>query len=221
MKFILSFFALLLLVTSCSEKCPDTIDIGKHSLSDQSKSLFPYQKGEQKLVFKDSLNNELVFEIVRGENNDFTASHWEEDCQQDSLKTKSIEITAEIQSKSLRLKPSVDHLGFDILIKQKVEVDASDPAHITEIDGLRIYRSNVGNFGHITDSKNSSPEELPSETVDEIVINGKKFKNLLKSRSVNSGDLYYSPEKGLVALNENYGDSGKPKFWVLEKALYK
>jgi len=216
----LIYLSLILSVIACSEKCPEKVDVGKFSLSENSKQLFPYQNGEKRLIFKDSLNNKLVFEIINGGQNGFIESRWDEDCKEDSLKSKQIEVTASIEYKSLRLKPSTDNLGFDIWIKQEVEVDASDLSDIKEIDGFQIYRSNVGNFSYITDNKNSSPERLPSEMVAEIMINGKLYKNLLKSSSINSGDLYYSLDKGIVAINEKYGRFEKPKFWTLDQVLY-
>ncbi len=73
----------------------------------------------------------------------------------------------------------------------------------------------------ITDLKNSTLNELPTEKAESIIINGKTFNNVLKSRYMNSGDIYYDIKKGIVAINENQGGFEKEKFWVLDSIVFK
>lgn len=38
---------------------------------------------------------------------------------------------------------------------------------------------------------------------------------------MNSGDMYYDIEEGIVAINENQGGFEKAKFWVLDSIVYR
>lgn len=214
------FFSLFLLI-SCAEKCPKENDLGEYYLSEQSKQIFPYQNGENKLIFKDSLQNVLTFEIISNEGVHLSEINWKEECRANDSIKKQIDVTAKREWQTIILKPdSLINLSFNIFLKQEVDVDASDLDAITEIDGINIFRGNVSQMGIVTDLKNTTLDELPTEEVKSITINGKKYTNLLKSRYMNSGDIYYDVEKGIVAINEHLGRFEKAKYWTLDSVAY-
>ncbi|MCD8411071.1 hypothetical protein [Tenacibaculum finnmarkense] len=214
-------FVLIFITISCSEKCPDKIELDNFHLSETSKKMFPYQNGEKKLIFKDSINNTIKFELITTSEIYLSETNWNEECILNDSVKKEINIKGKREWQTISFKPdSLINLSFNIFIKQEVEIDASDLGDIKEIDYINIYRANVGQMGIITHLKNSVLDEEPTEKVNVIMINGIKFTNLLKSRWMNSGDIYYDIKKGIVAINENIGDSKNPKFWILDSIIY-
>ncbi len=222
-NYLAIFFNFLALINfSCKEKCPKEVELGDFYLSEKSKNMFPYQSGEEKLIFKDSLNNILTFQVKSSNEVYLSQSNWSERCILNDSVTKEIDVKAKKEWQNVLLEPdSLINSSFNIFLKQEVDIDASDLDEIKEIDGINIYRSNVGQMAIITDVKNAILDELPSEKVEHIKINGKNFYNVLRSRKMNSGDIYYDNEKGIIAIDEHLGNFEKAKYWVLDSIVYK
>lgn len=226
MKYINSLCRTALLCTflitiSCVEKCPDTVDIGTFKLSEKSKKIAPYQNGESQLIFKDQQQNSITFDVVASNEFNFSNSNWNEDCKLEDGKVKDIRLTGNLEWHTITLKP--DSLGntFNFHLKQEVNIDASNLDDLKQVDGITIYRNNVAQIGVVTDVKNSIIEESRVEEVAQIILNEKIFKDVVRSKFVNSGDLYYNLDKGIVAINEYYGVSKEAKFWVLDSVVFK
>ncbi|WP_422092089.1 hypothetical protein [Tenacibaculum ovolyticum] len=213
---------LILLLNFSCKKCPDQITLDNYYLSKKSKAKFPYKNGESKLIFKDSLNNKVVFELVSSDKIYLTENEWNENCTGNNSVVNRIKINAKREWQNISFKPdTLIDLSFNIVLKQVVEIDASDLNNIREIDGIKIYRANVGQMNIVTDLKNFILEEESTEKINSVTINGKLFKNVLKSRFMNSGGIYYDIEKGIVAINEYQGSFEKTKYWTLDSIIYR
>ncbi|QCE41949.1 hypothetical protein E9099_11160 [Psychroserpens sp. NJDZ02] len=209
-----------LIIISCT-KCPEQITLENYYLSEKSKDKFPYQNGEGKLVFKDSLNNKLTFELISSDTIYLTKEEWYENCALNDSFNKKIRVSAKREWQNVLFKPdTLIDLSFNIFIRQRVQIDASDLSNIREIDGLQIYRANVGQMNIVSDLKNFHLDEEPTEKIDSITINGILFRNILKSKHMNSGDILYDLEKGIVAINEYQGGFKKAKYWTLDSIIY-
>lgn len=221
MKYYIILPILILFINFSCSQCPKQITLGNYYLSKKSKNKFPYLNGEGKLIFKDSLNNKLTFQLKSSDTTYLSDFEWDENCALNDSINKKIKIKAKREWQNVVFIPdTLIDLTFNIFIRQRVQIDASDLDNIKEIDGIQIYRANVGQMNIVTDLKNFYLEEEPTEKVDSIVINGRLFRNVLKSKYMNSGGIYYDMNKGIVAIKEYQGGSEKSKYWTLDSIIY-
>ncbi|WP_233886139.1 hypothetical protein [Tenacibaculum piscium] len=207
----LNILIILLTLVSCTEQCPSELNLGEFKLSKKSKNIFPYQNNEKQLIFKDSLGNKVTYDIMKLRNYKETVK-WNKMCKHSIEKKTLIKATKELLE--IYLETNSDSFQ-SIKIELSTELYLNKAHKLDEYDRMWFFRGGGGMPGILTDIKNSNsnPTHI-SKDIEEIVINGNQYKNLLEINT-----FYYDIKKGIIAINE-YRDYRKPKYWVLDSIVY-
>ncbi|MCD8408523.1 hypothetical protein [Tenacibaculum finnmarkense] len=210
----LNILIILLTFVSCIGQCPSELNLGEFKLSKKSKNIFPYQNNEKQLIFKDSLGNKVIYDIMKPRNYKEIVK-WNKICKHSIEKKILIKATKELLE--IYLETNSDSFQ-SIKIELSTELNLNKAQKLDEYDCMWFFRGGGGTPGIVTDIKNSNPTHI-SKNIEEIVINGNQYKNLLEIKSFKINTFYYDLEKGIIAINE-YRDYRKPKYWVLDSVVY-
>lgn len=223
-RIILSCVIIFLLL-SCSKNQEEPLSascndehLGQFNLLNSSLRAMPYQVG-QKLIFTDSMNNEVSFSVFIPENNPDTLycdRAFRDFCEHD---TKVINIYRyDCQCINRHLKSNYQDFDFTLNITLDTKLfNLSDRDDLRQTDEIALYKEpfdggnlDVNSYMHImVDERNFTRyAEVFLEPIPSITLQGRSFKDVYLE---SNGHIYYNYEYGVVALTDSTG-----KLWVLK-----
>jgi hypothetical protein len=188
----------------------------KYILLDDSYKSIPYTKFDTKLHFIDSLNNEVVFELIQRERK-FYGTGGEINCPSDN--SKKIEVKAEVDTYSMWLVSNSDEVDIKILISLQATLGlAKDYTFVYDRLNIRAFpKKEYGNdISYIDIQVNQRENNYFSSNnfykpIDSINLNGKIFYDVYHNPWTVKGYMCYNYEFGLIAFKNSSG-----KLWVLK-----
>ncbi|OOG77954.1 hypothetical protein [Flavobacterium sp. A45] len=190
----------------------------KYILLDSSFKSIPYTKIDKKLHFIDSLNNEVVFEVVQRERKFYSTTGGEIKCPSDN--SKKINVEAEVDNYSMWLVSDSDEVDIKFLISLQATLGlAKDYAFVYDrLDIIAFPKKESGNnISYIDIQVNQRENNYFSSSnnfykpIDSINLKGKIFYNVYHNPWTVKGYMCYNYEFGLIAFKDSSG-----KLWILK-----
>lgn len=189
----------------------------KYILLDDSYKSIPYTKFDKKLHFIDSLNNEVVFDLIQRERI-FHGTGGEINCPSDN--SKKIKVEAKVDTYSMWLVPNSDEVDIKILISLQATLGlAKDYAFVYDRLCISAFPNNQASFNlsyiDVQVNQRENNYFLSNNNfykpIDSINLNGKIFYNVYHNPWTVKGYMCYNYEFGLIAFKNSSG-----KLWVLK-----
>ena len=209
MKSKLLYLSLLLIFASCKKgklhDCPQSLNLGTFDMLESSLERYPYETGNEKVIFSDSLGNE-----VEGSLTFFSQSYLTFSANVECIDNRdsSIRVSFEAESKEVKIYFESLDLRFLVLFSIEMNYDKYDnPEYADRAMTRLINKELTTEFPTIPIVLNqrTSTEDLThwSSPVDEIIINSKRFESVY---TTNTGtdimEIYFNLEHGLIGFED-------------------
>lgn len=211
-SFILLLLILLVIVSSCYHEevvppyCPEKVYFGEFHMLESSKSFFPYNENQTKIVLSDSMGVEYTANIFDYDFGIGTASSsLDNPCEADS--TQISQYTFDYEQN--RIAAEIDSFGIKFYCSLHVSVtppNSDRPIYL--IDGLSLYLRMPNSMNMppdqlwITVDTRTHPHATKNIPDSEIfTIHGKAFEDVYHT-SYNDDriNIFYTEIEGLVAI---------------------
>lgn len=216
----ITIFLFLFLCFSCRDvnECTD-VDFGPQYISDSTYSLFAYKGGES-LIFKDSLNHELVFQMTPIPKVYPTWTSIAQDVNEGSGIGK-MQIKSDLQALSTNFES--DSLTYQINYAHHVNsmIEGANPIFYDFMVAFMYDDSELPTkwsiyTGHLLDSKGNdvylANKPVNHEYAVQLTLNNKSFEKVYFNTEPDGSALYFNHSLGFIGFRE----ANKP-LWVLDR----
>lgn len=210
-KIVLSIviIGILFSYSGCEEPCGEHVLIGDLSLSSTSLEFLPYQ-GDEVLVFKDSLGNEVLFNSASGLQVSTKQLFFETLCFQRLLSSQGTYYNAE--SRSIQFTNYDSTITFDLSLEfETFSNDFNNPDSLFIYQSLFIKNISQGSLMIMTDQEDDFPQSSANQIqenfvlLDSLTLLNATYLNVYMDAFQDPAVLYYNRKFGIVAFTDPQG----------------
>jgi len=218
------FFLPLLVIVSCTYETgiePDryNVDVGTFALLEESLAMMPYQ-GETQVVFVDSLEQEIIFNIAEAPFGSYTGIILDHNVYEPG---DTVRYHFSAERKTISLENDSLEVKFELSVAATPYFADLEKGYVADVTRILLYTPMstfvaVSVFNHIVNQRTwPSASSSTIEHYDTLFVFNMEFHDVLKNSYVflpPPSIVYFNYDVGIVSFTDHFG-----KRWRFERFL--